>query len=660
MSQVFLNVALVLVGFSVSLPLINRIPYSFLCMSAYLWGSLVWVVACCFLLLFGAYNSTTIIILIGLIILYYIFISFYQKPFPFSIKQLLFFGAILVLFSGISVLTQKLNYSIATVDSASRIFIGKSLVLDGFTLDTRVNLGSFNIYAMAIQSASILLGEQYIYSFQPLLFLSLIGIFFSLILFSHRSLQKSNGYHIALLSTLFLCSGYFVVFQAFYIHDHLFTSLFFFICVTSFWLANQTNNHAWNYFGSLAAIGLSLSRVEGPVFLFVILILALIQDQSSYRTRLLTYLPPIFVVIAWNLAIVSAASSVVHALKPERVLILVAAYLGLAFLVVFSEWNWSKKIFTHLKWLVPLGLVIIFIGFFILKPSHIWTNVASIASNMFHNGRWGMFWYFALLLAFFSILLPKIPNEDFFRTNILSFFIILIDLGGFRSSFRLGWSDSANRMLVHIVPLLVFYLTMKYAYAWQTTQEQIMAFIKKKSFLAYLAIPLFLIGVIFFFWLVKPVNYASNAKVIIGTDVFAENHELSVALQTNKDSDFAETKNAGDFTVVIDLRKEIHANIIELSVESDSTDDSAQRMLSDIGWAVSSDNSNWTVIYQPPSTNMSNVRLVHNSIFQYPVGQVKSFRYVKMTFKPGNPEERLKIKKINIWSHSPDGYFPDK
>jgi hypothetical protein len=201
---------------------------------------------------------------------------------------------------------------------------------------------------------------------------------------------------------------------------------------------------------------------------------------------------------------------------------------------------------------------------------------------------------------------------------------------------------------------------MKYTYAWQTTQEQIKAFIKKKSFLAYLTIPLFLIGLIFIFWLVKPVNYASNAKVIIGADVFAENHELPVALQTNKESDYAETKSAGDFTVVIDLQKEVHANIIELSVESDGTDASAQRMLSDIGWAVSSDNTNWKVIYQPPSTNLNNVRLVHNSRFQYPVGQVESFRYVRMTFKPANPEERLKIKSINIWSHSPDGYYPDK
>jgi hypothetical protein len=121
-----------------------------------------------------------------------------------------------------------------------------------------------------------------------------------------------------------------------------------------------------------------------------------------------------------------------------------------------------------------------------------------------------------------------------------------------------------------------------------------------------------------------------------------------------------ETKSAGDFTVVIDLQKEVHANIIELKVESDSTDASAQSMLTDIGWAVSSDNANWTVIYQPPSTNMSNVRLVHNSRFQYPVGQVESFRYVRMTFKPVNPEERLKIKEINIWSHSPDGFYPNK
>jgi hypothetical protein len=659
MNQVFFNVALLLAGFSVSLPFINRIPYSFLCMSAYLWGSLVWVVSCCFLLVIGAYNFPTVTILIGFLIILCIFWATRQKTFHFSNNHLFGFLATMAVFISVSAISTYLNYSVVTVDSASRIFIGKSLVMDGFTLDTRINLGSFNVYAMAIQSASVFLGEQYIYSFQPLLFISLIGIFFSQTLYSLYSILKIKSFHVAFLSTIFLCSVYFVVFQAFYIHDHLFTSLFFLISITSFWLANQTNNPAWNFFGSLAAIGLSLSRVEGPVFLFVILILALIQDQFPYRTRLLTFLPPIFTVIAWNLAIVSSASSGVYAMKPERVLIMVIAYLVLAGYVIFSEWNLVKKLFFHFRWMVPLGLIIIFIGFFIIKPSHIWKNVVMIASNMFYNGRWGMFWQFVLLLTFFSILLPKIPGEGFFSKNILAFFVILIDLGGFRGSYRLGWSDSANRMLMHITPLIVFYLTLKYTAAWRTTQEQIQTFIKKKSFLAYLAIPVILLVLIGFLWFVKPVNYASGSKVIQGADFFTDNHPFSSVLKENEKSNYAETKSAGDFIVVIDLKKEVQANIIELKVESDSTDASAQSMLTDIGWAVSSDNANWTVIYQPPSTNMSNVRLVHNSRFQYPVGQVESFRYVRMTFKPVNPEERLKIKEINIWSHSPDGYYPD-
>ncbi len=660
MNQVFFNVALLLVGFSVSLPFINQVPYSFLCMSAYLWGSLVWVVSCCFLLIIGAYNLQAITILIGIVIILSVYWAARQKTLRFSSSHLYGFLTTLAVFIIISVLSTYFNYSVVTVDSASRIFIGKSLVMDGFTLDTRINLGSFNIFAMAIQSASVLLGEQYIYSFQPLLFFSLIGIFFSLTLHSLYSSLKLKSFHIAFLSTIFLCSVYFVVFQAFYIHDHLFTSLFFLISISSFWLANQTNNPAWNFFGALAAIGLSLSRVEGPVFLFVILILALIQDQFPYRTRLLTFLPPIFAVIAWNLAIVSSASSGVHAMKPERVLIMVAAYLGLAVFVVFSKWNLVKKLFSHFKWMVPLGLIIVFIGFFVIKPSHIWTNVVMIASNMFHNGRWGMFWYFVLLLTFLSILLPKMPNEGFYTKNLLSFFIILIDLGGLRSSFRLGWSDSANRMLIHITPLIVFYLTLKYAAAWRTTQEQIQTFIKKKSYFAYLTIPVLILVLIGIFWLTKPVNYAAEAKAIQGADAFAENHPFSSALREDKNSQYAETKSAGEFTVVMDLQKEVHANIIDFRVESDSTDASAERMLNDISWAVSSDNINWTVIYQPPSNNTTDVRLVHNSRFQYPLNQIESFRYVKMIFKPANPEERLKIKEINIWSHSPDGYYPDK
>jgi hypothetical protein len=214
-------------------------------------------------------------------------------------------------------------------------------------------------------------------------------------------------------------------------------------------------------------------------------------------------------------------------------------------------------------------------------------------------------------------------------------------------------------MLVHIVPTSILYLLIKYTSVWKITQEHIKCIITKKEFTGIFTISGLIIFAGCLFFLSKPVNYANGAIVIKGTEAFEENRPISLALRNIEDPQYSKAKEPGNITVIIDLQKEVHANIIEMVNISDSTDASAQRILTDISWAVSLDQYNWVDIYSPPSSNMSNVRKVHNNKFQYPIGQIEIFRYLRLTYKPVNPQECLKIEQINVWSHSPDGYYPD-
>lgn len=662
MNQVFFSIFLLITGIAVGLPFKKQIPFSFICVSSYLWGSLFWVLAACILLIFNQYTSTAIFLLIVIIIILSLIISYRVRALQFSLIEIFLFFSILLVVMVIAITTAIYNFSTTTIDGAGRILIGKSLFWDGFTSYNLSQLGHNGIFTEALQSAAAVFGDAYLYTVQPLFALSLIGIFIFLAIEVFQEINTGNLYiHRIIVAVLFMYSTYFMVFQAFYIHDNFVTGIFTLTSIISFWLAHQQQRAGWLFFGSLATIGISLARVEGPVFALIILVLSLSQDQFPYRNRLWTYLIPAIIISSWYTIILTVVNQDVYFLKTDRVILVIGAYLGLALLTILSKYKWVRNlVFPRIHIFSVFGVLIILTGLIIFRPEHIWTNISMIISNMYTNGRWGSFWYFILPLLFFSIPLPKFSQERFITINLFSFFILLVALGGLRNPYRLGWSDSANRMLVHIVPTLVFYLVLKYTSSWKLSKEQIHTIIGDKNFISFLAIPSVLIFIGCFFWFTKPLNYALDAKAIQGADEFTENHPFSSALREDKNSKYAETQSGGDFNVIIDLQKLVHANIIELSVKSDSTDASAQRMLSDIGWAVSSDNSNWTVIYQPPSTNMNNVRLVHNSRFQYPVGQVESFRYVRMTFKPVNPEERLKIKKINIWSHSPDGYYPDK
>ncbi len=661
MNQVLFTLFLFITGIAVGLPLKKQVPFTFLCISSYLWGSLIWVLAVCFLLILNLYTAPSIFFSLIVIIAIGLFFSYKKQTLQLSVREIKWGTFCLFLFIFIAFITEKFNFSITTVDGAGRILIGKSLFWDGFTSHNLAQLGHNGIFTEALQSAAAIISDDYLYTVQPLFALSLIGIFIFLSNEVLNEIKTGNLYlPRSIVAFSFMGSTYFMIFQTFYIHDNFVVGIFTLIAVSAFWLAHQQQKSGWLFFGSLATIGMSLSRVEGPVFALIILSLSLSQDQFAYRNRLWTYLIPATTVSGWYSIILTVVNQDVYFLKTDRVILVIGAFLGLALLTILSNNHWIRKIiFSRMQILLTMGVMLIFMVLVILQPAHMWTNISMIASNMFTNGRWGSFWYFILPLLFFTIPLPKIPRERLITINLVSFFLLLVALGGLRNPYRLGWSDSANRMLVHIVPTLILYLVIKYTSSWNISEQQIRAIIGKNRFVGIFIFSTVIIVLGFFFFFSRPINYATRAQVIEGAEFFKDEQPISLALRNIDDVLYAEAKNPGNLTVIIDLGKDIHANIIEMIVESDNTNASAERVLTDIGWAVSSNKNNWFTIYQPPTANTTTVRKVHTNKFQYSVEQIEVFRYLRLTYKPVNPQERLKIELINVWSHSPDGFYPE-
>ena len=84
-------------------------------------------------------------------------------------------------------------------------------------------------------------------------------------------------------------------------------------------------------------------------------------------------------------------------------------------------------------------------------------------SNLMINGTqwWGMIWIFTLVSV---ILLRGAPHLYFARilsSGVVSFFLLTILISYARVPYRLGWGDSANRMFTHILPIALFYVTLR-------------------------------------------------------------------------------------------------------------------------------------------------------------------------------------------------------
>lgn len=124
-----------------------------------------------------------------------------------------------------------------------------------------------------------------------------------------------------------------------------------------------------------------------------------------------------------------------------------------------------KDNFIYLS--IYLSIVMVIIVTYFSFTANFGICIQNLYSLMFKTGNWGIFWY---------IIIPLICLSVFFDNNTKSRNIFLILFGGFlclriviytvfRSSGVVDWQymGSGNRILLHIIPFLVFYIVSNFS-----------------------------------------------------------------------------------------------------------------------------------------------------------------------------------------------------
>ena len=456
------------VGLMLGLQFYRKLPLAFIVLTAFFWGVLIWVIlaivlcSLAFPFTFRLMAGIETLIVIGLAVIF-----LRKNSGNIQRVELLILLAAISLFLLATALLIRFNSANLTNDSYFIILFGQIIAYTGFYNSSILTPNAFGIFIPVIHSAAPFLNLDYLYAFQPLFSLLFLGAMFYLINYTLLKIIQNviYAFFLSALGLFFFASTPGVLYHIFYIHTNFSAASYLFLSIVTFWLGQREDNHAWFVFSILALLAFCLMRTETPIFALIIIVL--MTTYLNYRNRLTILLPLVLTMIIWlGVSYFLFPENEYAIVSESQTLLVIGFYVICAFFLLFSRHRMIEKfVIPYISHYLIVGAALGTMALFIAKPGHMLENLTNIAQNLFQAGGWGITWGLIFFLLIFSYSLPRFKNDELFLLNIFVFFLFILALGFFRGSYgsyRVLWTDSANRMSLHLLPLSIFYLAVKY------------------------------------------------------------------------------------------------------------------------------------------------------------------------------------------------------
>lgn len=444
-----------LTGFICVLPLSKKVPAWFLIISGYVWGLVVWVFCSMIILLCGIpYTWQSMTICISPFIASAVLLSIKLKVPSIKLSNWALLVLTLVMISLLSWKFSETSYVYATQDSFNYINLGRVMAKAGLQPWAIGKFTKLGLFTPVIQMVGVLQGGEYTSGYQTIMSGILIAILF---VSNFQTIKKNTRILTAtllagLLIPVFVSMIY--VKHSFYIHNNLPAGVYLFLAVYAYWCFLQRNEPEWLILGTISITAFSFTRIEGVLFVVIILILTATLKEHTYHRRLWIILPYSVIALSWHIYLLLSVTTN-EQLSKQNLLIITTVLCGLIISTIISKW------FPKITRKAPqLTIILLLMGLSIgtlLKTDHILVSIKHYWQNLMDVNSWG--WTWILILALFPpiIFQKKHPPENLLLLYWIASYILVIFLLVFaRIPYRLGETDSANRLMVQILPIIVF------------------------------------------------------------------------------------------------------------------------------------------------------------------------------------------------------------
>ncbi|MBN1274309.1 MAG: hypothetical protein JXB26_18770 [Candidatus Aminicenantes bacterium] len=436
-------------------------------------GLVVWCLTVLVLFIMGLSDQRWLVFLVQAVV----FIGC-LLPFRWQKKgwKLHIFAIFLAIFTVIALFFLNLNLSFLSNDSWTQVSNGK-IITSPYLLPDNI-VASSGILTYILHSAPPIFGFDYLYSIFPLM------AFFALLLLAVNvyapegtsGLFTGGPFLLAILAVIFTSGSFFFFFNTFFVHSGMPAGVAIFIAVFGLWKRLSTGDTAWNAVAVPSLVFFTLVRIEAPLFTIFYLVILFSLEEVGFKEKAF-YFGAVFLFLGmWSFYLFVSLQDYwltvnKYYMTSERVLMVMGAYVLLFVLLFLTRW----RLFNRLEKYLPFALVyfltagwtyVLFThGLKVKGDGLILQRYSNLILNVVREGGWGLLWIALIPLFIAAFFLKKIPGESPVVMFIVSFFLFFQPLHLFRGGWRQGWGDSGNRMLHHILPVLIFYVFLKFRYS---------------------------------------------------------------------------------------------------------------------------------------------------------------------------------------------------
>jgi len=259
--------------------------------------------------------------------------------------------------------------------------------------------------------------------------------------------------------TLFLVTTNRVAYNLFYVNGHAAFAGFLLISVGFAWYAVTAERWSLLVLSALTLAALVPLRADSVAVATIFLIPIITSAAIPVWGRWTLTLPFAATTLLWYGVILRPYLPDAEYRPTGTATAYALVGLGLVGLVVLSQIPLLKPFARWSPWAVGF-LLAAFVawrarrGFSVLLKT-----LGATGSNIGSYGLWSAFWWLAPLLLVAALIAVVVPHQRFFIPGLVTFPIALMAFAFLRGSpYRVGTGDSGNRMLMHVVFVLVLFV----------------------------------------------------------------------------------------------------------------------------------------------------------------------------------------------------------